>query len=76
MRLIRVRFPELIDNIVDVESPMEVAAAMAKRELFRKNGVSEEEIGAFFITPCPAKVTSIRSPLTRKRAGWTGDFHH
>lgn len=68
MRLIRVRFPELIDNIVDVESPMEVAAAMAKREFSRKNGVSEEEIGAFFITPCPAKVTSIRSPLTRKKS--------
>lgn len=35
VRLIQVRFPELIDNIVDVKSPMEVAALEAKR-LFAK----------------------------------------
>ena len=65
VRLIQVRFPELIDNIVDVESPMEVSASIAKKEFAEANHVDLDEIGAFFITPCPAKVTSIRAPLTK-----------
>lgn len=63
VRLIQVRFPDLIDNLVDVRQPMEVAAMMAKRAFARKNRVPEEDIGCFFITPCPAKVTAIRSPI-------------
>jgi len=62
VRLIQVRFPELIDNIIDLKSPMEVAASAAKREFAQKNGVSKSDIGAFFITPCPAKMTSIKHP--------------
>lgn len=63
VRLIQVRFPDLIDHIVDVRQPMEVAAMIAKREFARKNNVDEKEIGCFFITPCPAKVTAIRNPI-------------
>ncbi|MBQ6720766.1 MAG: ferredoxin, partial [Clostridia bacterium] len=63
VRLIQVRFPDLIDHIVDVRQPMEVAAMIAKREFARKNNVEEKEIGCFFITPCPAKVTAIRNPI-------------
>ena len=72
MRLIQVRFPELIPNIVDVESPMEVAAAIAKKEFAEKNNVQQKEIGAFFITPCPAKMTSIKAPLTRPKSNVDG----
>ena len=68
VRLIQVRFPELLDNIVDVDSPMEVAAKIAKQEFAEKNKVDESEIGAFFITPCPAKMTSIKSPLAKKKS--------
>ncbi len=63
VRLIQVRFPDLLDHIVDVRQPMEVAAMIARREFVRKNGVKPEEVGCFFITPCPAKVTAIRNPI-------------
>ena len=63
VRLIQVRFPELIDNIVDVKSPMEVAALEAKRLFAKKNGVPEDKIGCFFITPCAAKMTAMRAPI-------------
>ncbi len=63
VRLIQVRFPDLLDHIVDVRQPMEVAAEIAKKEFCRKNGVSPAEVGCFFITPCPAKVTAIRNPI-------------
>ena len=72
VRLIQVRFPELIENIIDVSSPMEVAAAVAKREFSQKHHVPIEEIGAFFITPCPAKVTSIQNPLGREKSNVDG----
>ena len=63
VRLIQVRFPDLIDHIVDVRQPMEVAAMIARREFARKHGVTPTDIGCFFISPCPAKVTAIRNPI-------------
>jgi iron only hydrogenase large subunit-like protein len=72
VRLIQVRFPDLIDHIVDVRQPMEVAAMIARREFSRKHGVPESEIGCFFITPCPAKVTAIRTPIGHEKSAVDG----
>lgn len=63
VRLIRVRFPDLCDHVLPLKSPMETAAAMAKKEAAEKTGLPPEKIGCFFITPCPAKVTDIKMPL-------------
>lgn len=59
--LIQVRFPELLPNVANVVSPKELAGKMAKEAYSKEHGVPMEEIGAFFITPCPAKMASIRS---------------
>ncbi len=59
--LIQVRFPELLPNVSTVLSPKEVAGKMAKEAYSKEHGVPMEEIGAFFITPCPAKMASIHS---------------
>ncbi|MFO7153603.1 MAG: [Fe-Fe] hydrogenase large subunit C-terminal domain-containing protein [Caldicoprobacter oshimai] len=72
VRLIQVRFPELIDNIVDVDSPMEITAQLARNEFCEKYGVKPEEVGVFFITPCAAKMTSIRNPVGRKESSVDG----
>lgn len=67
VRLIQLRFPDLLDNIVDLESPMEIAGQIAREEFIAKYGaIDSSEIGVFFITPCAAKVTSIRKPLTKE----------
>lgn len=63
VRLIQVRFPDLIPHLVDIRQPMEVAALIAKREFARKHQVPEEQVGCFFLSPCPAKVTAIRNPI-------------
>lgn len=63
VRLIRVRFPDLVDNVLPLKSPMETAAAMAKAEAQKETGLPLEDIGCFFITPCPAKVTDIKMPI-------------
>ncbi len=63
VRLIRQRFPGLVDNVLPVKPPMEVTAHIAKREYSQKYGVPVDRIGAFFITPCPAKVTDVAVPI-------------
>ncbi len=74
VRLIRERFPDLVQNISNVLSPMEIAAFLARDKAREKTGLSDEEIGVFFITPCPAKVTSIKKPLTLEKSYVNGAF--
>ena len=64
VRLISVRFPYLLDNVLPVLPPVELAARMAKEEAMRKHPeLREEDICALFISPCPAKVSYVRNPL-------------
>lgn len=63
LRLIQVRFPDLLDNLIDIRQPIEVAASIARHEFGHENGVDPKDVGCFFITPCPAKMTAIRSPI-------------
>ena len=62
-RLIRVRFPELIENLLPLNAPVEVAARMAKDRAVEQTGLERERIKTVFISPCPAKVTAAKSPL-------------
>ncbi|WP_425446563.1 [Fe-Fe] hydrogenase large subunit C-terminal domain-containing protein [Dethiothermospora halolimnae] len=68
VRLIQVRFPSLIDNIIKVESPMEIAARMAKKDVMEKYNLKSKDIGIFYLTQCPAKVTSIKKPIGIKKS--------
>lgn len=68
VRLIQVRFPNLIDQLVKLESPMEVAAKIAKKKTAEQKGIKPEDIGVFFITPCAAKATSVKAPYESKKS--------
>ena len=63
VRLIKVRFPHLIEHVLPFVSPMELAARLAKQEVMEKTGLAEEENGCIFISPCPAKITAINNPI-------------
>ncbi|PKM95912.1 MAG: ferredoxin [Firmicutes bacterium HGW-Firmicutes-1] len=63
VKLIQMRFPSLIPNIMPVISPKEAMARYAKNYLIGQ-GMKEESIGVFFISPCAAKVTNSRMPET------------
>ena len=63
VRLVKVRFPSLISHLLEVNAPVEVAAKLARKEAMEKTGYTAEEIGIFFITPCPAKVTAAKNPI-------------
>ncbi|MGF7396886.1 [Fe-Fe] hydrogenase large subunit C-terminal domain-containing protein [Thermoanaerobacterium thermosaccharolyticum] len=74
VRLIQQRFPSLIDNILDIMPPVEVAGKIAKDEAKKKTGLNDEEIGVFFISPCAAKVTSVKNPIGIKKSYIDGVF--
>lgn len=68
IRLIQVRYPALVENILPLQSPMEVTARFAKERAVRELSISEDEIGVFFITPCPAKATVVKQPIGAERS--------
>lgn len=72
VRFIQIRFPNLIDNLLRIESPMEVAAALSKKEVNEKYGIPLEDIGVFFISPCAAKVTSVKEPYENRKSNVDG----
>ena len=63
VRLIRVKFPNLIPNLLPLNPPVEVAAILAAQRAMEKTGLERDKIGIIFISPCPSKVTYVKSPL-------------
>ncbi|MCE5256761.1 MAG: 4Fe-4S binding protein [Spirochaetaceae bacterium] len=81
VRLIQLRFPSLIPNLVPFLPPMEITARKVRELLaqiyqsdrrYSMPGESGEfdqhRAGVFFITPCTSKVTAIRLPLGYKQS--------
>jgi len=62
VRLIQVAYPSLVEHVIPVESPREIAARELKRKYSRELGLNQEEIAAIYITPCQAKAISILQP--------------
>lgn len=73
VRLISVRFPYLIDNLLPILPPVELAARLAKKEALEKHPeLREEDICTLFISPCPAKVSYVRNPLGTEKSAIDG----
>lgn len=63
VRLIRIRYPNLIPHMLPILPPVEIGATLARRAAVKETGLPSEDIGIFFISPCPAKVSACRYPL-------------
>ncbi len=62
LRLIGLRFPSLSDNIIKMLPPMEVAARLAREKALKEHPeLKKEDIGVFFISPCPAKASYVNN---------------
>jgi Na+-translocating ferredoxin:NAD+ oxidoreductase RNF subunit RnfB len=59
VRLVQVKYPELVDQLLPVLAPREISARAAKSRISLLTGLPEEQIGAIYITPCPAKIVAI-----------------
>ena len=58
VKLICVRYPGLLDNVLKIITPAELAAIAARSKAVNETGLDPSEIGVFFISPCPAKITA------------------
>jgi Fe-S-cluster-containing hydrogenase component 2 len=67
VRLIQARYPGLTDLLIPIDSPMEIAARDVRNRKVKELGLRRDEIGVIYLTPCPAKMVSIKYP-PRKRA--------
>ncbi len=63
VRLISIKFPNLLPNLLPLKPPIEVAAQLAVQKAMADTGLPREKIGIFFISPCPSKVAYVRAPL-------------
>ncbi len=63
VRLIRVKFPNLIPHLLPLNPPVEVAAALAVKKAMQETGLAREQIGVCFLSPCPSKATYAKAPL-------------
>ena len=64
LRLIRMRFPDLIPNVVNTMIPMEHAAIKAREKAVAYTGFAPEDIGIIAIVPCPSQITESKHPET------------
>ncbi|MEO0226043.1 MAG: [Fe-Fe] hydrogenase large subunit C-terminal domain-containing protein [candidate division WOR-3 bacterium] len=68
VRLIQRLFPSLVSLIIRMEPPREIAAKNLRKELSQEHKISEQDIGIFHITSCPAKMVSINRPETMEKS--------
>mgnify|MGYP006283042535 CR=1 FL=1 len=71
IRLIQVRYPSLVDNILKVKPPIDMSAVYYRQKLMAE-GYKDEEIGIFYVTPCAAKIASVKSPVGNEESAVDG----
>jgi Fe-S-cluster-containing hydrogenase component 2 len=81
VRLIQARHPNLIDQLIPIDSPMEIAARDIRQKKMKELGLRREEIGVIYLTPCPAKMVAIKYPPRKKKSHIDGaiaisDIYH
>jgi ferredoxin len=81
VRLIQARYPDLIDALIPIDSPMEIAARDIRQKKMKELGLKRDEIGVIYLTPCPAKMVAIKYPPRKKKSHIDGaiaisDIYH
>jgi len=67
VRLIQVKFPSLVNHIIPMKPPLDVAGLYYK-QLLISQGANEDEVGLFYITPCAAKIAAVKSPVGEEKS--------
>ncbi len=68
VRLVQVSYPTMVNQILPLEVPRELAGRAAKQRYSRELGISPDEVAAIYITPCQAKTISIIQPAEREQS--------
>lgn len=68
VRLIQVKYPDLVELIVPLDVPREVTAREIRRNVPREEGINPEDIGILYVANCPAKIVSINQPSEKDKS--------
>ena len=69
VRLVRMRFPTLADNLLPILPPMEIAGMLAREKAKKEHPeLKDEDILTVFISPCPAKVSYVKNNLRGEKS--------
>lgn len=74
LRLIQIRYPELRQQVMPVLAPTEAAAIYVRKATTERLGIKPEQVGIWFISPCPAKGTNIHQSVDVAHTAVTGSF--
>lgn len=69
VRLIKLKFPDLIDMLIPLKSPVELIAERLSKQMINDK---EVEADIFFLTPCPAKLTTVKRAIGQKESFLSG----
>ena len=72
VRLIQVAYPSMVEHVIPLEAPREIAARELKQKYSQELGLKPEEIAAIYITPCQAKAISILQPAEEAKSHLDG----
>jgi len=72
VRLIQVKYPDLVELIVPLEVPREVTAREIRKNLPLEKGIKSEDVGIIYIATCPAKTVSIKQPAEKTKSWYDG----
>ncbi|MDP8202871.1 MAG: [Fe-Fe] hydrogenase large subunit C-terminal domain-containing protein, partial [Candidatus Tenebribacter burtonii] len=62
VRLIQLRFPSLLPNILHLEAPMSMLSVYFRKKICKEQNLKEDEVGIFLIVPCVSQVTAVHQP--------------
>lgn len=65
------KFPSLVSNLSLVRPPLDITALFIKKSL-EKEGIPNEDVGVFYISPCAAKIAAIKSPVGEDKSAVDG----
>lgn len=68
VRLIKLHFPDLIEMLIPLKSPVEILAEKVLNQLKLK-GIDGD---VFFLTPCPAKLTTVKRAIGQEESYLSG----
>jgi len=72
LRLIQVKYPDLVELIVPFDVPREITAKEIRKSFPTRLNLKPEDIGIIYIAPCPAKIVSIKQPAEKARSWFDG----
>ena len=69
LRIISMNYPYLLDHVLPILPPVEIAARIAREKAQKEHPeLKPSDIGLYFISPCPAKVSYFKN-------GFEDEFH-